>query len=592
MATIYSSALLNGDVYVTIDIVNTTSSYVDLSIFIHSSKWTNIDVALQYAHEHSIQWNTNTSLGFVSNGVVHGNCVYGLKAAPAGAINVVRWWYSNNNLVLGSTINLRLDVLPRVASYSDNISTSMHSESYGTDLSTLRNASAEIILGKNKLGQFICVNGNTITIRATVDGSALYTTSVCVTPKHVLQLDSLHYLVADYGNGRVVEFDETLSTIIRSASLDHPVYCDYNKISDTALITTQSPDMVCQFAWSVGWHQWSYTALNTPSSATYAEQSINDIIIADTGNNRVVLYDVLMSTATNISCATMYSGEPTDTEMLSLYRPFRAFWKDDTIYVVEETGKEITWMTLNSSSSSSTSSSTEWLTSSSLSTEWLSSSLSLSSLSTESLSSNCQNCDQGACTNCDQGGCHTCDQATPCLQSDVYGWACYICDQGKCNSGDNGACTNCDQGHCTHCDQGACSGYDGTCSVCDQGPCGNGDQGACTHCDDGICTGYDGACDTCDEGQCINGDNGACSICDEGQCINGDNGICSICDEGQCIGGDNGACSVCDQGGCVSCDQGVCTNCDQGSCSNGDQGACIQCDQNSCGSGCDNCDTG
>ena len=401
MANLNTSALLNDEVHVNVDIVNTTSTYVDLSLWIHSNKWSEIDIAIQYQPYGSTQWLDDASLGYVSNGVVTGNRVYKLKAAANGAINVVRWWYSYNNIMMGNQIGLRVNVLPRFASYSDNVSSSLHSEVYGNDFSTMRNASSEIILGKNQFGQLICVNGNVIAIRQTVNGPALYTTSACNTPKHICQLDNLNYLISDYGNNRVIELNETLTTTVRSMSILHPVFCDYNKLSDTILITANTPDAVREFIWSAQMEQWAYTDLNTPASATYATQTINKVVIADAGNNRVVLYDVLMATVTNLSVATLYADKPDDTEILSLNRPFRAFWKDENIYVVEETGKEITW--------------------------------------------NCSHCDQGACKVCDQGYCPWSDQGV-----------CSGCDQGHCSSCDQGACTNCDQARCFNTDQSGC----------------------------------------------------------------------------------------------------------------------------------------
>ena len=158
-----------------------------------------------------------------------------------------------------------------------------------------------------------------------------------------------------------MEFNSTLTSILNTHTVASPQFIDYSEDTETLLVTSRSPDAVYEIEWGsggLGTILWTSTiSLNDPSCATYSQKGVNKMVISDTGNNRIVLYNRTTNQYTARENCTFRSDLVGENEVIPLYRPFRSYQLyDDQICVVEERGQLINFDTMFSSSSSSSSS--------------------------------------------------------------------------------------------------------------------------------------------------------------------------------------------------------------------------------------------
>ena len=111
-------------------------------------------------------------------------------------------------------------------------------------------------------------------------------------PNYAIQIDSGHYIISDYGNNRIIEVDSILSTILKSYSIVGVVFFDYSEVNETLLITSGILNIIKEVTWSdidFGTTIWTSSyLLNNPQGATYKQDDVTQIVIADTDNNRVI----------------------------------------------------------------------------------------------------------------------------------------------------------------------------------------------------------------------------------------------------------------------------------------------------------------
>ena len=187
--------------------------------------------------------------------------------------------------------------------------------------------------------------------------SILYSYSGLNSPNYAIQINNGNYIISDYGNSRIIELDSALTTILRTYSISNCVFFDYSEINETLLIT--SGNLIKEITWSdidFGTTIWqSSYSLNNPSCATYKQDDVTKIVIADTGNNRIIKCDRLRD---NYEAVYYYKLDEDDTsiihEISSFYIPYRVYWYDNgNISIAEKEGRPISFHTIESSSSSS-----------------------------------------------------------------------------------------------------------------------------------------------------------------------------------------------------------------------------------------------
>jgi len=194
-----------------------------------------------------------------------------------------------------------------------------------------------------------------------MSNSVIYSYFGVNNPNYAIQIYSGNYIVSDYGNGRIIELDSMLSGIIRSHSVSGVSFFDYSEENETLLVSYEDNDLIQEITWSdidIGTVIWQSTiSLNSPHSATYKQEDSSKIVIADTGNNRISIYDRNNNEYIFISRYNINSGDVYPPQISMLYRPYIARqYSNGNICIVEKEGRPINFSIIESSSSSSSSS--------------------------------------------------------------------------------------------------------------------------------------------------------------------------------------------------------------------------------------------
>ena len=377
-----TSSLLNGEISYYFRIIELTKEYADIEIVAYSITWEQFDVVIEYRLGEDYDWMDDIAITKTSADNFYKNVIYGLSASQYGTSNTFRWRFIQNDIVYGEDIQLKLGIPPRVRNYSTCFTTHALTEVYGeSNVDFVTASQSRKVISKDRDGNYICIKDDlvyTIARLSQPESAIIYSWANVSDPRHVFHTESGTYIIADYGNNRVIELNSTMTAIVNSYAVANPVFVDYCHEDKTTLIT--AGNVVYEVVLELGSLIWqSAFSLSSPSSATYAYDDSDEIIICDYGNNRIVVYDRSTGVSTNIP---RYYIRSTAGEHFDFYRPFRAYKiYDGTICIIEERGKDFLFSGTAELTSSSSSSSIDSSSSSSNSS-------SSSSLSSSSSSSN------------------------------------------------------------------------------------------------------------------------------------------------------------------------------------------------------------
>ena len=383
-----TGGFIQGDVAIALERSKVYADYVEFNITGYSEKWSKYDISFEYRKDPRDEWKNDSSIIFAQSDYISGNKIFGLDASINGEIRSFKWKYVDNAVFYGELPEVRVNVLPRVRSFSTANSGHIVSEAFSDSKADVITYSPNYrIMGSNNQGNYICTsmpNQDTLEIRNKSDFSIISSYNDVSKPEYVLQIFSGRYIIADTLNNRVIEMDEGLTTILKTYIIGLPSFVDYSEENESILITSRDTGYIYEFTWSdltyLRFLWQSYVVLDNPSCATYAEDDAMIIVAASTDDNKIAVFDKTLGTTQLINGADL--GQ---SESLSFYKPFRVYrLNDGTICVIEKQGRRIDFSAAESSSSSSSS---IGFSSSSSSSESSSSSSSSSSVSSSSSSS-------------------------------------------------------------------------------------------------------------------------------------------------------------------------------------------------------------
>lgn len=350
------STILNGEISYYIKKYSLSQTTVDLQIVASSVRWDNFDIEFEYRNNAEESWKTDANLTFTSGNSINKNRVYNLQTSYYGTSNIIRWDFSKNNIQYGSNISIRIKILPRIRNFSLSLINYIISETYGqSNINLISGSSNKQCIGLNMDGKYICLTNTSLRIfNELSDNIPIYEYTSLNNPNHAIQVDSGNYIVSNYGDSEVLELDETLSSVLYTYSAAG-VFLDYDNINSLVLITT--PTQILEVALNTGTLVWSsVVGLTNAKSATYSLGNVDDIVITDYDENSVIL---LNKTSGDYTTKLNYKLGESSTAAYNFYHPYRAYkLDDDSLIVIEQSGKivDFTYVPNFSSSSSSTSS--------------------------------------------------------------------------------------------------------------------------------------------------------------------------------------------------------------------------------------------
>lgn len=355
------STILSGDISYVVRIIYLCKQYVDIAISSYSDKWNQFDAKIEYRLNESDGWMSDISISQSTASAYDNNTLYGIQASKYGTQTTLRWKYTKNNANFGQQVDIRLRPCPSfhnfITSQTSHLVTYNGRKSYTNLVASSQNRKP---ISFNNNGKYICLKNDSVYV---IDQLSLPEDQIEVSydglssPSHASQIDSGNYLVADTDNNRVIEISEDMSSISNTYAVSSPVFTDYAHEGKLTLIT--AGNFVYEVSMDSGNLIWQYpSALNNPSSATYAHNNTDEIVISDYGNNRIIIYD---RASLQETVYDQYYADDARQIPFLFEHPFRAYKTyDGTICVIEQTGRGLSFSDvseLTSSSSSSSSSS-------------------------------------------------------------------------------------------------------------------------------------------------------------------------------------------------------------------------------------------
>jgi len=305
-----------------------TSTYIDFDLIVFGEAWYRFDIVFEYRTDSRNVWKTDASIISSTSEYVRGNRILGLTVSQDGTSHSIRWKYSNNNIGYGSDVSIRVRVLPRTQIYGKARDIGNIVSNYGDSLVELNDIAGNICVGRNNTGQYICISDISVYILDSLSDTVPVYSYAVSDPRHAFQINSGRYIVADYGNARVIELDSTMTTISKTY-VGTCTYADYSEENETLLVAEVLTDDIVEITWSDiddGTVLWtSNYAFSNPVCATYRQGNVDNIIVADPENSRVVKCDRLNGTYTDIGNYKINKEDVGPFEISALKEPFRVF---------------------------------------------------------------------------------------------------------------------------------------------------------------------------------------------------------------------------------------------------------------------------
>ena len=356
-----TSSILQGDIVTNIRKTVVTDSYVDYEIVSFSDKWQSFDIDFEYRLDERNSWIKDAVLSSSDVRFIRGNRLYGFGASTSGETSTFRWEYAQNNLFRGNIPEIKISILPRISVFSQAGDTYSVSKVYGQSFVDLDGFSTYKCIGYNNDGNYMCVTDTSFFIvDSLIATTPLYELTGLSSPTYARQIASGDYIICQ--SGAAYQYDSTLTTqkISYTSALSDFVYFDYSEENEILLLTDQTGNTVYEISWSLpdnGALLWTYSStLTLPSCATYKQKDVSVIFIADTGVNNIVRVNRFGDTDSFRRFKINSNDTNVENSIAGFNMPLRVFgFSSGDMCVVEKQGVQLTFDTLASSSSSSSS---------------------------------------------------------------------------------------------------------------------------------------------------------------------------------------------------------------------------------------------
>ena len=363
---IEDALIINGDLSYSFNVGTVNDTYIDIEIIAYSNRWDNFDALIEYRDYSGKEWKSDIQTLFSTANSIDNNVFRNLACSSTGGLNTIRWDYRANNLKYGETPEIKIKILPQYISFSTSKSSNLISKNSGINYSSfISSDDRRKPINLNNDGDYMVLDTTEVRIYEDLSTYPIYTISGLDHPSFGIQKNDGNYFIADTGNNRVLEVDETLTSTINTIAVSSPLFLDYIEDNNNLLVTSSS-GIIYEYtgdSFSLSWT--SSESFLSLSSATYSKKDSNRIIASDLSDNKVKIINKI-----NDNLENSFYGFSDKNESTDLFNaPYISTeLEDGTLVVVEKRGKVVNFETFYSSSSSSIdSSSTSSMTSSSLS---------------------------------------------------------------------------------------------------------------------------------------------------------------------------------------------------------------------------------
>ena len=315
-----------------------TSSYVDFIITGYSKKWKNFDISFEYKLLPDDIWLNDAVLSSADAYKIINNKIYNLNASESGTNNSLRWYYPSNYIPQGWSPQIRINIIPRLTSYSFSGTSSIEAISFGEGIVKYNKLGNNECLGKDFDGNYICINNNQVLIYQdpTIPPIKMYTATNPIS--HVISSLLGNYFIAIESSNMIIKTDNNFN-IINIYYTNLPSFLDYSE-NNTLLITSTSGFSISEVRWTnIITPTWEYPNVfsTTPVSATYSIYQNNKILISTNGvSNSIIVYNRDNNTENII---TAYYHRNNSKEII---KPYKAFYVNEyDIAIIEKDSEAI-----------------------------------------------------------------------------------------------------------------------------------------------------------------------------------------------------------------------------------------------------------
>ena len=334
-----------GDIAYTIRQKTVSSDFIDFEIMATSSKWNNFSLEFLFRNDDNQEWQKPILTCFGATKSLQ-NMVFGIPCSQQGIKTIIRWHFKANNVITAYSQTIKTKIIPTIRTFSKHYLGWSNSEI--SDFNIIKNeVSTQQVYTKTKDGNYIVYSGNIFYVKKNVQDNAYFSKDGFNQISHIFQKNDGNYIVSD--STSVKEIDHESGSVTKSLSISGVAFFEYCEETENILLTLKNTNEIKEYSWNntYGYLIWELPiySLVSPTSASYNDTNKQKIAICDYGNNRIVLYDRNYGTTTYISGLSTYSNNEYDVK---IKYPFRVFWKNSNIYLVEHSGKLIDFASMDS----------------------------------------------------------------------------------------------------------------------------------------------------------------------------------------------------------------------------------------------------
>ena len=139
-----------------IDSVDASKAVFQLEVF--SEKWDNADMEFLYRFDDRELWSHDAIISEASSEYLQGNRMYGLTTGLYGTNHYFTWQFGENGVEKGHTVEIKIDLLPRVRQFGNAGSITSVVEMYGDAKIVLKGMSSDRCFAVDQDGNYMCGN--------------------------------------------------------------------------------------------------------------------------------------------------------------------------------------------------------------------------------------------------------------------------------------------------------------------------------------------------------------------------------------------------------------------------------------------------
>jgi hypothetical protein len=282
------------------------SGYVDLGMTLFGSGVRRADATFLYRTSPGGEWLSDGAIS--ADNAYHsvGNVMYGLPCSMQGTSNTIRWDISENSLGQGMRCEMRIELKPDPLVFSYYGGRTFAESLLGSGHIVLECKHEAQIVGYHSTGRLMGLTGTSFYL-ADQNMNVEMEVSGLLSPSFAQEKDDGNIIILDSGNGRILEVDPYGGVVKQSVPslglLVGSEWLHYDSLTGNLLISGGAYPRVYEMLWddrSYGHIVWTHGQvaagsgtgyLDNPIGVSYLSTNRDVVLIADSGNDRVVVVD-------------------------------------------------------------------------------------------------------------------------------------------------------------------------------------------------------------------------------------------------------------------------------------------------------------